>query len=42
MKSKNRGDRSGVVCVAPKESHAREPSVAKTGAPKFELQVGRK
>ncbi|KAG6417540.1 hypothetical protein SASPL_119723 [Salvia splendens] len=42
MKSKNRTDRSGVVCVAQKESHAKKPSVTKTGPPKFELQLGRK
>lgn len=42
MKSKNRADRSGVVCVAKKEGRAASSTAAKTGPPKFELELGRK
>ncbi|XP_052186670.1 cyclase-associated protein 1-like [Diospyros lotus] len=42
MKSKNRTDRSGVVCASKKESHVNSPSLSKVGSPKLELQLGRK
>ncbi|KAK6120956.1 hypothetical protein DH2020_045296 [Rehmannia glutinosa] len=42
MKTKNRTDRTGVVSISEKESRAGSTSISKTGAPKLELQMGRK
>lgn len=42
MKTKNRGDRTGVVSTTEKESRSNFPSAPKTAPPKFELQMGRK
>ncbi|CAN4112354.1 unnamed protein product [Withania somnifera] len=42
MKTKNRADRTGVVNAGVKEARMSSPSVAKTGPPKLELQMGRK
>ncbi|KAH7833512.1 hypothetical protein Vadar_007065 [Vaccinium darrowii] len=42
MKTKNRGDRTGIVGAGEKESRVCSPSFSKVGTPKLELQVGRK
>ncbi|KAL0376145.1 UNVERIFIED_CONTAM: Cyclase-associated protein 1 [Sesamum calycinum] len=42
MKTKNRADRTSVVSLSEKESHASSPRVSKTGPPKMELEMGRK
>ncbi|PIN22116.1 Adenylate cyclase-associated protein (CAP/Srv2p) [Handroanthus impetiginosus] len=42
MKTKNRTDRTGHVSVSEKDCRSASPSVAKTGPPKLELQMGRK
>ncbi|KAJ0077469.1 hypothetical protein Patl1_36396 [Pistacia atlantica] len=42
MKTKNRGDRAGIVAAGEKEVRTSSPSFSKVGPPKLELQMGRK